>query len=68
MHLIWETDELTPEGSPARGWDGAKSGKPLPQDTYVWKIEAKFQNGKVWSGVSNGNGKRKNLGSFLLLR
>jgi large repetitive protein len=66
--LIWETDELTSEGSPATGWDGTKRGKPLPQDTYVWKIEAKFQNGKVWSGVSNGNGKRKNLGSFLLLR
>jgi len=29
------------------GWDGYYQGELLPQDVYVWKIEAKFSNGKV---------------------
>lgn len=66
--LIWESKDLSPEGSPATGWDGTKNGEPLPQDTYVWKIVATFQNGKIWPGVKSGKGKGKNLGSFLLMR
>lgn len=30
-----------------RGWDGYYQGKLLPQDVYVWKVEARFSNGEV---------------------
>ena len=46
------------------GWDGTtQDGFPLPQGTYVWKIYAKFSNGKVWQGVDG-----KTTGPIYLIR
>lgn len=47
--LIWENTELDKDGSPVKGWDGTKQGAPLPQDTYIWKIRAKYlmKNGEI---------------------
>ena len=36
---------------PRDGWDGTKNGKSLPNDTYIWRIKAVFENGKVWRGM-----------------
>ncbi|HEY0678122.1 MAG TPA: PKD domain-containing protein, partial [Chitinophagaceae bacterium] len=69
--LIFETKELTPDGSPKVAWDGTymNSGKPLPHDAYVWKIvKAKFKNGKDWDGMSYNGGQPKRFGNVTLFR
>jgi large repetitive protein len=69
--LIFETTELTPDGSPKVAWDGTymNSGKPLPHDAYVWKVvKAKFRNGKDWDGMSYNGGQPKRFGNVTLFR
>jgi large repetitive protein len=69
--LVFETTELTPDGSPLVAWDGTymNSGKTLPHDAYVWKIvKAKFKNGKEWDGMSYNGGQRKRFGNVTLFR
>lgn len=53
-NLIFETTELTNEGEPAVGWNGRKynTGDLLPMGMYVWKIDALFEDGTRWPGVS----------------
>ena len=65
--LIWETT-LLKDGSPAEGWDGRFNGRDLPQDTYVWKVYAVFQDGREWVGTETKDGKILKMGSVLLLR
>ncbi len=61
--LLFETRLLDANGSPAQGWDGTINGKPMPQDTYAWKIKATFRNGRSWDGMvySNMPGKTKGV-------
>jgi len=68
--LLWETYKLTPEGEPEEGWNGRhmKTGVLLPQDVYVWKIEAVFINSSVWAGKDYEDGRTKKIGSVTLLR
>ncbi|MCF8218935.1 MAG: PKD domain-containing protein, partial [Bacteroidales bacterium] len=67
-NLIWESDKLA-NTEPAEGWDGTdKNGNPLPQDTYVWKIEAVFQDGTVWPGKTYDDGTTKKYGTVTLIR
>jgi hypothetical protein len=51
--LLWETTELTPDGQPARGWDGtnANNGSACMQGAYIWTIEAEFSDGTGWPGM-----------------
>jgi gliding motility-associated-like protein len=65
--LLWETS-LLHDGSPAEGWDGTYNGQDLPQDTYVWKVYAVFQDGREWVGTETKNGKILKIGTVLLLR
>jgi large repetitive protein len=65
--LIWESRELK-EGQPVESWDGTYGGTLLPQDVYVWKAAAIFEDGSAWQGVDNGNGGFKTMGSLILLR
>lgn len=56
-NLIWSTDKVK-DKMPLEGWDGTKNGKPLPNDTYIWRIKAIFENNRVWKGMQifkNGN-------------
>ena len=49
-NLLWESDKLS-KTEPSEGWDGKDpEGKDMPQDTYVWKVTAKFLNGRIWPG------------------
>lgn len=64
--LLWQSSALE-NGMPSEGWDGKFKGQPLPQDVYVWKITAVFQNGNTWLGVEDG-GKKTNVGTLLLIR
>lgn len=53
-NLIWSTTEIK-DKMPQYGWDGTMKGKPLPNDTYIWRINAAFENGKVWKGMLKYN-------------
>jgi large repetitive protein len=65
-NLIWESDKVL-NGEPAEGWDGTLHGTPLPQDVYVWKLNAVFDDDTVWPGMES-NGKHRTTGTVTLLR
>ncbi|MEM6965043.1 MAG: PKD domain-containing protein [Bacteroidota bacterium] len=65
--LLWESREIE-EGQPAESWDGTLNGKLMPQDVYVWKAFAIFEDGSIWQGVPKKNGGYKSMGSVTLLR
>lgn len=65
--LLWSSSALE-NGAPSEGWDGTFKGTPLPQDVYVWKVYAVFENGKSWLGIEDGGGKTTNVGTLLLIR
>jgi hypothetical protein len=74
-HLIWESKKLdcdiTPNsciGRPMEYWDGTFNGELMPQDVYMWKINAKFTNGKVWEGSDSGTGSISTMGTVTLIR
>jgi gliding motility-associated-like protein len=67
-HLIFETNKLDEDGRPVEGWDGKFKGEPLPQDVYVWKIQATFKNNKVWQGSDSGTGAIGTTGTVTLIR
>jgi large repetitive protein len=65
--LIWESREID-EGQPVEAWDGTYKGKILPQDVYVWKAFAIFEDGTSWRGNIDEAGNYKTMGSVILLR
>jgi PKD repeat protein len=69
-HLIWESNLISTDGkgSPVEGWDGTFNGELMPQDVYMWKISATFNNGKVWEGSEAGNGSTTTMGTVTLIR
>jgi len=69
--LIWESKQLDEQGAPAQGWDGTYKDHPVQQDVYVWKIQAVFRDGTIWT--NNDTGEHKNLsdpvfGTIVLIR
>jgi len=67
--LIWNSTKLTEDGRPAEAWKGkCPDGSLCPQDVYVWKIEAVFQDGTVWQGKQEDGGNSKKVGSITLIR
>ena len=70
-NLIWESDKLI-NSEPEESWDGNdRYGNPLMQDVYVWKAEAKFNDGTNWPGEKYKVGnltKRRKYGTVTLLR
>ncbi len=65
--LLWESRALK-DGQPLESWDGTVGGSLLPQDVYVWKASAIFEDGSAWRGVEDGKGGFKTMGSLILLR
>ncbi len=68
--LLWQS-ELLDETRPAESWDGTYNGIPMPQDVYVWKVEAVFVDGTFWPGMtysSDEGGGTKTIGSVTLVR
>jgi PKD repeat protein len=65
--LVWETTKLV-NGEPAETWDGTFRGGGIPQDVYVWDIQATFENGAVWRGMPDKNGEYRTFGTITLLR
>jgi gliding motility-associated-like protein len=69
-HLLWESSKITQDAlkMPEEYWDGTFEGKPMPQDVYMWKINANFKNGKVWEGSESGTGAVSTMGTVTLIR
>ena len=67
--LLWESTQLDENGSPLEAWDGTQNGQLLPQDVYVWTIEATFINRSVWKGMKyEDSDKPSTTGSIMLIR
>ena len=67
-HLLWESTKLDEMGRPAEGWDGTSNGALMPQGTYMWKVDAQFNDNTIWTGSDIGKGPAKPMGTVTLLR
>lgn len=69
-HLMWESSALDSNGTPTESWDGTYEGKPMPQGTYLWKVNAVFFDESTWQGSDNksGKGNSASFGTVLLIR
>jgi PKD repeat protein len=66
---IWETELIDSEtASPVEGWDGKIEGEPVPIGVYVWRIDAKFANGKIWTGTNYNDQLGTNTGTITIVR
>ncbi|MCB0568387.1 MAG: PKD domain-containing protein [Phaeodactylibacter sp.] len=65
--LLWKSSLLR-GGQPAEGWDGTLNGAPLPQDVYVWKISAIFEDETQWNGSELSGRRYQKMGSVTLIR
>ncbi|MEO1437791.1 MAG: PKD domain-containing protein [Bacteroidota bacterium] len=65
--LLWSSEALE-NGQPAEAWDGTYNGVLLPQDVYVWKAFAIFDDGSPWAGMPDRQGRTHRVGSLTLLR
>ncbi len=66
-NLIWYSNLLN-DGSPAEGWDGTSNGELMKMDSYIWKIDATFEDGTEWKGYKTESGKYSKFGNVLLIR
>ncbi|OQA95882.1 MAG: hypothetical protein BWY22_01991 [Bacteroidetes bacterium ADurb.Bin217] len=66
-NLVWYSNEVE-EGIFVGKWDGTYNGELLKSDTYIWKMEATFADGKPWNGTVKPNGTETKYGSVVLLR
>jgi PKD repeat protein len=66
-NLIWTTDKLE-QGLPVERWDGLFNGVIVPEDMYIWKCEAIFENGDIWQGQEDSAGVRQRVGTVTVLR
>ncbi|WP_069660808.1 PKD domain-containing protein [Arcticibacter eurypsychrophilus] len=66
--MIWQSDKLDENGTPAEGWDGHMAGQIAPQGVYVWEISATFINGNKWTGMKYDTGTSRTVGSVNLIR
>ncbi|MDO9255449.1 MAG: PKD domain-containing protein, partial [Bacteroidales bacterium] len=69
--LLWSSDKITTEGSPAEGWDGTYKGELCREGVYAWKISATFRDGTVWRNADIGNREKLwggNSGTVTLIR
>jgi gliding motility-associated-like protein len=70
-NLLWTSDKLDDNGSPAEGWNGTFNGNLVQQDVYLWKARAIFKDGSIWHGSDvgdNTNIPQKTSGTVTLIR
>lgn len=67
--LVFQTTSLDADGAPNKSWDGRYKGQLVQQDVYVWRIDAKFQNGTEWIGmIYPGEGQYKKVGTITVVK
>ncbi|MFN6093273.1 MAG: hypothetical protein ACK44N_12715, partial [Bacteroidota bacterium] len=64
---VWSSNKLN-NGQPDEKWDGNFNNKPVPQGAYVWKVDALFQNGNRWNGMSYKGEPPSTYGSLMIIR
>jgi hypothetical protein len=77
-NIIWQSTALDADGRPSEYWNGLfdgtvndngnGSGRPVQQDSYVWKANAIFMNGTIWQGNSFGKNKFIKSGTITVIR
>lgn len=69
-NLVFESIALNEDGSPSEFWTGEHyaNGTILPMGSYVWKIEAIFNDGTIWPGKEYNNSIRKSFGTVTIIR
>lgn len=67
-HLLWQSTALGEGGVPTESWDGTFQGRMMPQDTYLWKAEAEFTDGTIWTGSEIGKGPARTVGTVTLIK
>jgi len=67
--FMWESNKINEKGEPAEGWNGLSTkGQPCMQGSYVWIIEATFQDDTGWDGQVSSNGFKQRSGNLTLIR
>jgi PKD repeat protein len=67
--LVFQTTSLDADGAPNQSWDGRYKGQLVQQDVYVWRIDAKFQNGTEWIGmIYPDEGQYKKVGTITVVK
>jgi len=67
-NLIWYSDKLTKEGSPAEAWDGKYDNTIMQMGAYFWIIDATLVDGSKWKGIKQSSNKYRPRGSVYLIR
>lgn len=65
-NLLFYSEEVQ-DGSFVGEWSGTYDGEMLPNDVYIWKMDAKFLDGTIWKGIKKPIGYSK-FGNVTLLR
>jgi PKD repeat protein len=67
--LLFKSTSLDSDGAPNQAWDGRKKGVLVQQDVFVWRIDARFQNGTEWLGmIYPGEGQYKKVGTITVVK
>ena len=64
---LFESTSLDENGIPDESWDGTFEGQLMEMGSYVWKIEAVFDDGTPWEGNLNSGGKVNKFGTVTLI-
>ncbi|MES2847920.1 MAG: PKD domain-containing protein [Bacteroidota bacterium] len=67
--LVFQTTSLDADGAPNQPWNGMYKNQIVQQDVYVWRIDAKFQNGTEWIGmIYPDEGQYKKVGTITVVK
>lgn len=67
--LVFQSTSLDSDGAPNQPWDGRFKGQVVQQDVFVWRIDARFQNGTEWIGMLYpGEGQYKKVGTITVVK
>jgi hypothetical protein len=67
-NIIWYTEGVDENGSPIGEWDGTIDGKPLPEGSYIYKVEAINADGSQWGTSKNIIGRKNTFGTINIIR
>jgi alpha-tubulin suppressor-like RCC1 family protein len=66
-NLVWYSNDVK-DGMFVGKWDGTYNGEILKSDTYIWKAEATFVDGRSWEGILTKNGTYSKFGPVILIK
>jgi PKD repeat protein len=66
--MLWSSEMLDEDGSPAEYWDGTYQGADMPSGVYMWRAVAIFTDDCVWDGSSLGDKNQITNGQVVIIR